>query len=104
MRVRIAANAEPNVMAGRIRWLGPPRPETGNHPISTEKIRINTGPSAKLGTERPSKVKNDVARSAPLPRRLAENTPAGIAIAIQTINAARDNSRVAGGRGRSNGA
>src|SRR5437764_11069636 len=100
MRVRIAARAAPSVTAGRIRWLAPPRPDTGNQPISTEKIKIKTGPRAKLGTERPSKVKNDVARSPRLPRRHAEKTPAGGAIAIQTINAARDNSRVAGKRFR----
>src|SRR6202022_2318445 len=98
MRVKIAASAAPNVTAGRIKWLGPPLPDTGNHPISTEKIKIKIGPRAKFGTERPSSVKKDVARSAPLPRRLAENTPAGMAIAIHTNNAAKDNSRVAGKR------
>src|SRR5580704_6085584 len=98
MRVRMAASAAPNVAAGKIKWLIPPRPDTGSHPISIEKTKIKIGPNAKLGTERPSNVKSDVARSARLPRRRAEKTPAGTAMETHTASAASDNPRVAGKR------
>src|ERR1700692_830286 len=99
----MAASAAPKVAAGKIRWVMPPRPDTGSHPISIEKTKIKIGPSAKLGTERPSRVKNEVARAARLPRRRAENTPAGTAMAMHTANAANDNSSVAGKRARTIG-
>ena len=64
MRVRMAASAAPRVAAGKnVVAEAPPRPETGSQPSLMEKRVISRGPSAKLGTARPSSVKTPMARS-----------------------------------------
>ena len=48
MRVRIAASAPPNVIAGSTRCAHVPDPETGSNPKLIAKNKISTGTSAKL--------------------------------------------------------
>ena len=44
----------PSVNAGRINEVTPSLPLTGNQPSQSEKVKINSGPITKLGTETPS--------------------------------------------------
>src|SRR6266540_3287042 len=78
MRVRIAASDAPIVSAGNTRLRQLPAPETGSRSSRMAKSRMSIGPSAKFGTERPSRLTKPSARSSQRLRRVAERTPAGM--------------------------
>src|SRR5579871_5692235 len=96
MRVRIAANAEPIVIDGRIKCANVPRPETGNHPSAMENTRINTGPSANVGNESPRSDRNASKRSCQRRYQTADCTPDGMDNMSATNSDASVNCNVAG--------
>src|SRR5690554_6502003 len=52
--VILAVEAVPRVIAGKIiYWIPPIRPEEGNHPSDTEKIKISIIPCQKTGMPTP---------------------------------------------------
>src|ERR1035438_5826300 len=73
-----------------------PEPETGSQPSSIAKNKMRIGPSAKFGNDNPSNETKLSARSSQRLRRSADRTPAGIANASATSNAASVSSMVAG--------
>src|ERR1700756_2623214 len=94
IRVRIAAKELPMVIAGHSRCAKLPDPDTGSHPKLMAKNKISTGPSAKLGNDKPKRLITLRARSSQRLRLCAERTPAGIESTIATTSAEMVNCRV----------
>ena len=88
----------PSVMAGRIMYWIPPRPEVGNQPRLTAKIHISTIPSQKPGNDCPSSAMTFATRSHTVPLYTADPTPMGKAIRMLISSAKPASSRVAGSR------
>jgi len=86
MRVRIAANAPPMVIAGSTRFASDPAPDTGSIPNLMANSRMRIGPSAKFGNESPKRLTTDSSRSSHRLRRRADRTPAGIESTMATSN------------------
>ena len=89
---------QPRVMAGRIMYWIPPRPEVGNQPRCTAKIHIRTIPSQKPGKDCPSRATIFAAESQTVPFMTAASTPIGRAIATLISKAKPASWRVAGRR------
>ena len=98
MRVSFAANAEPSVMAGRIKCQIVPCPDTGSQFNCTEKRRISSGPSQKWGMEMPNNAMKVALLSSHEYCLRAEITPSGMAISSAIESEASVNSTVAGRR------
>ena len=96
MRVSTADRPAPSVTAGRIKCASPPAPDTGVTPNSTEKSSTSSGPSAKLGSEMPSKATKVERLSIAEPLCVAAVTPSGIEISVAMIIAAKASLIVAG--------
>ena len=99
-RMMAATWNQPSVMAGRIMYWIPPRPEVGNQPRCTAKIHISTIPSQKAGKDWPSRAMTFAAESQTLPFMTAAITPMGSAITMLMSRAKPASWRVAGRRCR----
>ncbi len=71
-----------------------PAPETGSQPRAMEKIKINAGPRAKVGNDRPKRLTTPRVRSGQRLTRRAEATPAGMASSVPRSVAATVRARV----------
>jgi hypothetical protein len=98
MRVRSAARPRPRVTAGRMRCVKKarpePEPETGSQPSLMEKRMMRIGPRAKFGKDSPTRERTPVVRSCQRSRWVADQTPAGMAIARPMKRAASERARV----------
>jgi hypothetical protein len=97
-RMTTATWNQPRVMAGRIMYWIPPRPEVGNHPRCTAKIHISTMPSQNPGRDWPRSAITFAAESQTLSLNTADSTPIGSAMTMLMRRAKPASCSVAGRR------
>src|SRR5215831_4513640 len=97
-RMMAATWNQPSVMAGRIMYWIPPRPEVGSQPRCTAKIHISTIPSQNPGSDCPSRAMTFAPLSHTVPFLTADRTPMGSAIKALTSSAKPASWSVAGRR------
>ena len=103
-RTSVAEDTMPSTVAGMTRLAMPCWPVTGNQPSWSEKTRIASSPSQKIGIDTPASATSMAKLSTQVLWRSAETMPRETPNTMLTTKAAAANSAVRGSRSASSNA